>query len=88
VSEDGGATLTGSGYAAEVVAALTGLRRRGVSDFDRAWSIAMSDLPAPWSWRPRPAWRGEAPVDFLRRQCERAWRGEIVAHHLPSLLGD
>jgi hypothetical protein len=84
--DDGGATLTG-GYAAEVVAALAALRRGGVSDFDRAWSITIGKLPAPWSWRPRPAYRGEAPFVFLERQCRRTWHGEAVGHDLRS-LGD
>jgi hypothetical protein len=46
------------------------------------------DLPAPWSWRPRPAYRGEAPLVFLERQCRRAWAGERVARDLHSLAGD
>jgi hypothetical protein len=89
VSEGGrSAAVPTGGYAAEVVAALTGLRRRGVSDFDRAWSIAMRDLPAPWSWRPRLAYQGEAPLVFLERQCRLAWEGEIVAQDLHSLADD
>jgi hypothetical protein len=66
---------------------LAELRRAGVTDFERAWRRAMHDVPAPWSWRPRPAWRGEAPVEFLRRQCERAWHGEHIGHDLHA-LGD
>jgi hypothetical protein len=59
-----------------------------VEGFDKAWSITMRELPAPWSWRPRPAFRGEAPLTFLEMQCRRAWHGEAVAHDLRSLVGD
>jgi hypothetical protein len=89
VSDGGrGKTLAGSGYAGEVVAALAALRSGGVSDLDRAWSTAIGELPAPWSWRPRRAYRGEAPLVFLERQCRRAWDGEAVGHDLRSLAND
>jgi hypothetical protein len=72
-----------------VVARLLEVREAGTVDFDSAWAMVMEELPPPFPWAPRPALgRAEAPAMFLRRQCERAWRGEHTSHDLRSLAGD
>lgn len=68
--------VASDGYQVNVVARLRELREGGMADFEWAWRLVMHELPAPWSWRPRPAYRGEAPLAFLKRQCRDAWTGE------------
>jgi hypothetical protein len=76
-----GPRTAGDGYAGQVVRRLAELRKAGVEGFDEAWRQAIEDVPAPWSWRPRPALgRTEAPLTFLEKQCRSAWLGEGSAH--------
>lgn len=80
-----------STYAADVTGRLGELREAGVETFAAAWQRVMAEMPAPWSWRGRLQPElddDEPPVEFLRRQCARAWaaEGEAPAIEIRALL--
>lgn len=71
-------------YAAAVVERLRELKTLGLS-FTLAWQYAMADHPPNGFWQPRRrelwdpdtgAAHEDAPIEFLRRECEKAWNGE------------
>lgn len=64
--------------------ALIPLKRDGWT-FERSWSIAEAQYPAPLNWR--RAHRGtETPYAFFRRHCEAAWTAEPTEAELAALM--